>query len=115
MYEPYQDEAEAQLDATLKELLEAGTRDVVIDRALYLKEFRDYYKQIVEKKGARWVLVFFRPASKELIWKRIQGRRAAEINADSALDITPDVLDGYWSGFENPVGEGEVVVDVTDE
>ncbi|KAK4450207.1 P-loop containing nucleoside triphosphate hydrolase [Podospora aff. communis PSN243] len=114
MYGKYLDEAAAEVEATLVELLEAGERDAVLDRSLYSREDRDDFKRLIERKGARWILVFFRPASRDVIWKRLQHRRRAGIDADSAYDITPEILDGYWKGFENPKGEGEVVVDVSD-
>jgi predicted kinase len=114
MYGKYLDEAAADVEAKLTELLDAGDRDAVLDRSLYSREDRDHFKSLIEGKGARWILVFFRPASKDVIWKRLQARRRAGIDADSAYDITPEILDGYWKGFENPQGEGEIVVDVTD-
>ncbi|KAH8879323.1 P-loop containing nucleoside triphosphate hydrolase protein [Thozetella sp. PMI_491] len=111
-YEEYQDDADDELQRRLASLLEDGKRDIVLDRSLYAKEDRDYYKRMIEAKGARWVLVFFRPASKELIWRRIVQRRENGVNADSAFEITKDILNGYWDGFENPEGEGEIVIDV---
>jgi predicted kinase len=113
MYGKYLDEAAAEVEAKLSELLDDGERDIVLDRSLYSREQRDFFKKLVEGKGARWILVFFRPASKDVIWKRIQQRRQAGIDADSALDITPDILERYWQGFESPQGEGEFVFDVT--
>jgi hypothetical protein len=115
MYTKYLDEAATELETMLTEILSAGEKNVVVDRSLYLKEDRDSFKRLIERKGARWILVFLRPASKDLVWKRLQHRRRAGIDADSALDITPEILDGYWRGFEIPEGEGEFVVDVTDD
>jgi len=112
--EEYQEEADAEYRSTLAHLLDAGERDIVVDRALYSREDREYFKKVVEEKGGRWILVYFRPASKDVIWNRIQRRRAAGINADSAVELTPEILNQYWEGFENPEGEGEVVVDVTE-
>ncbi|KAK0629463.1 hypothetical protein B0T17DRAFT_186726 [Bombardia bombarda] len=108
----YQEEAAFECEKQLRELLDKGERNVVLDTSLYSKEDRDFFRGLVEEKGGRWILVFFRPASKDIIWNRIERRREQGVNADSALDITPELLDQYWEGFENPVGEGEVVVDV---
>ncbi|KAK0721060.1 AAA domain-containing protein, partial [Lasiosphaeris hirsuta] len=113
MYSEYLEEASDQYERRLIELLDSGEKNIAFDRSLYSKADRDYFKALIERKGARWILVFFRPSSKEVIWDRIQRRRETEINADSALVITRDIFDGYWEGFENPEGEGEVVVDVT--
>lgn len=111
MYDQYLEEASDEFDKLLRELLDKK-KDVIIDRSLYAKEDRDYFRRLVEEKGGRWILVCFRPASKEVVWKRIQHRREAGVNADSALDITPEILDRYWEGFEWPAGEGEVIVDI---
>ena len=111
-YEEFQDEACEYYEHRLLALLEEGKKDVVLDRSFYAREDRNYFKGIVEKKGGRWVLVFFRPTSKEVVWQRIVTRRKTGINADSALDITPELFDMYWDGFEIPEGEGEIVVDV---
>jgi predicted kinase len=110
----YQAEADAECKGALVDLLDQGDRDIVLDRALYSRKDRDYFKKLVEGKGGRWILVFFRPASKDVIWNRIQRRREAGVNADSAVELTPEILDQYWEGFENPEGEGEVVVNVTE-
>ncbi|KAK4119203.1 P-loop containing nucleoside triphosphate hydrolase protein [Parathielavia appendiculata] len=112
--EDYQAEADTECRRTLMHLLDQGERDIVLDRALYSREDRDYFKKVVEEKGGRWILVFFRPARKDVIWNRIQRRREAGVDGDSAVEITPEVLDAYWDGFEKPEGEGEIVVDVTE-
>lgn len=113
-YEEYLDEATEEFDSTLVDLLNKGDKDIVLDRSLYAREDRDYYKKLVEEKGGRWILVYFRPANKELIWQRIQKRRKEGINADGAYEISKELLDKYWDGFEIPDGEGEVVIDVTE-
>ncbi|KAK3326700.1 hypothetical protein B0H66DRAFT_617860 [Apodospora peruviana] len=112
-YAEYMDEADAEYHAKFLELLEKGEKDIAFDRSLYDKADRDYYKKLAEEKGARWILVYFRPANKEVIWNRIQSRRAKDVNADSALVISRELLDQYWDGFDIPDGEGEVVVDIT--
>ncbi|KAK3681297.1 P-loop containing nucleoside triphosphate hydrolase protein [Podospora appendiculata] len=111
-YPEYQVEADAEVRARLVQLLENGESDAVLDRALYLKVDRDYFKRIVEEKGGRWILVYFRPANKEVLWNRVQSRRRTGIDADSAFEITPELLSQFWEGFEVPDGEGEVVVAV---
>ncbi|KAK3326980.1 hypothetical protein B0T19DRAFT_441006 [Cercophora scortea] len=113
-YPEYQLEADAEVRARLFQLLENGERDAVLDRALYLKEDRDYFKRVVEEKGGRWILVYFRPASKQVIWQRIQSRRQKGIDADSAFEIPHELLDEFWDGFEVPEDEGEIVVDVVE-
>lgn len=75
-------------------------------------------KRTVEEKGGRWVLVCFRVRDKEVLWRRIEARRAAREGmeegkkGDAAYEISREVFESYWSGFEWPEGEGEVVVEV---
>lgn len=47
-----------------------------------------------------------------MLWKRICKRREGEKGADNALDIDKETFERYWEGFEDPVGEGEVVIDI---
>ncbi|RWA06850.1 hypothetical protein EKO27_g8247 [Xylaria grammica] len=110
-YPAYLDEAAQECHARLSQLLTEGRRDVVFDRAFWNKEDRDEAKAIIERLGARWVLVYLKAPDKATLWQRICHRREVEVNADSAYQITEDILDMYWSGFEQPVGEGEIVVD----
>lgn len=105
-------EAADECEARLTKLLIEGEKDVVLDRSLYSKEDREEFKKLIERHGARWVLVYFHPKSKEFIWNRIQKRRQEGINADSAYEITKEVLDQYWDGFEVPRNEGEIVIEI---
>ncbi|KAI1130618.1 ATP/GTP-binding protein [Nemania abortiva] len=113
LYETYLDEAASECHARLTNLLKDGTKDVVFDRAHWNKEDRDEGKKLIESLGARWVLVYLKAPDKATIWQRICQRREAELNADCAYDITKDILDMYWSGFEEPSGEGEIVLDTS--
>lgn len=103
------DEADAEFSQTTRQMLSIGKDDIVLDRALYAKEDRDAYKQLIESNGARWVLVFLE-APKEVLWQRIQDRSAAGVNADCALEISKELLDMFYDGFEVPEAEGEIVV-----
>ena len=88
---------------------------MVLERSFYAKEDRDEFRGIAEESGARVVLVFLRAEGergKELLWERIRRRSDGVKTADSALDIDRETFEGYWKGFENPVGEGEIVVEV---
>ncbi|KAI1385769.1 P-loop containing nucleoside triphosphate hydrolase protein [Hypoxylon trugodes] len=111
-YEEFQDEAEAECDVRLISLLDEGKKDVVLDRSLYSKEDREKYKKIVEAHGGRWVLVYFNAKDKDFIWNRIVTRRQQGVNADSALVITKEILDRYWDGFDVPLDEGEIIIEV---
>jgi predicted kinase len=112
-YSEYQDEARREYDERLIELLSDKDQkhDIVLDRSFYAKEDRDEFKKVVEDKGGRWILVYLK-ASKEVLQRRIAERRAKGKDADSAFEVTEEVLDRYWSGFEAPYEEGEFVVEV---
>lgn len=119
-YDTYQDEAQSQIKTDLVDLIKNGTHDAVLDLSFYDKEYRDEYKTIIEGAGGRWVLVHL-DGKKELLWSRIQGRRAARDaiavesggrDGDSAYEIEPETFEMYCSGFEPPSGEGEIRVPV---
>ncbi|KAH7259162.1 ATP/GTP-binding protein [Fusarium redolens] len=120
LYKVYQEEASQKLIAELERILEEKSNDVVLDLSFYDKEYRDEYKHIVERNGGRWVLVYL-DADRDLLWKRIQQRRAERDeldakdpgrNGDSAFDIDDETFAMYLGGFEPPSGEGEIVIKV---
>lgn len=113
-YPEYQVEAHEEYDKRFLELLSDKEKkhDVVLDRSFWNKEDRDKVKRLVEEKGGRWVLVYLK-ASKEVLWRRIQERKAKRRDADSAFEVTEKVLERYWQGFEAPEGEGEIIVEAT--
>ncbi|KAI1262081.1 ATP/GTP-binding protein [Xylariaceae sp. FL1019] len=111
MYSDYLDEAWTESKSRLTQVLSREpAKDVVLDRAFWNKQYRNEAKAIIKGLQARWVLVYLKAPSKEILWERIQARRKAEINADSAYEITQDILATYWNGFEEPSNEGEIVV-----
>ncbi|KAK5994611.1 hypothetical protein PT974_05090 [Cladobotryum mycophilum] len=119
-YADYQVEARQRLETTLISLLQEGQRDIVLDLAFWNREYRNEFKKIVESNGGRWLLVFL-DAEKEVLWRRIQERRArrealsvedGRRDGDSAFNVDEGIFEVYCEGFERPVGEGEVVIKV---
>jgi predicted kinase len=93
----------------------AERQDVILERAFYAKEDRDMYREMAEEAGARVVLLFLKAEGeqgKEVLWERIRTRREGVKTAGTAYDISRETFETYWSGFENPDGEGEIVVSV---
>lgn len=93
-------------------------KDIVLDLSFWNKEYRDEYKALVEAGHGRWVLVHL-DTDKDTLWGRIQSRRAKRDatavggsgrDGDSAYDISEEMFEMYWGGFEPPQGEGEIVV-----
>jgi predicted kinase len=112
IYEQYQAETDEIYLSTFRKLLEEK-KDVILERSFYAKEDRDEYRDMANKAGAKVVLVYLKPGDedgKEVLWKRICRRSEGPKTADSSLDITREIFEGYWNGFEAPVGEGEIVV-----
>jgi predicted kinase len=101
---------------TMRLLRTTPPTNLVLDRSFYAKEDRDEYRTLAEQAGARVVLVYLK-ATREVLWRRICARKAnAESegrDADSAFDVSEEVLERYLGGWETPVGEGEVVVVVS--
>lgn len=112
LYQTYQDEAAQVYVRRFHQLLKEG-QNIVLDRSFYAKEDRDKFKRMIEDGGGRWVLLHLK-AEKEVLWERICERSRAKRDANSALEITRAVFEGYWEGFEVPQGEGEVFVDVAE-
>lgn len=112
LYNTYLDEAGAIYLARYKALL-AANEDIILERSFYAKEDRDEFRGMAEAAGARVVLAFLRAKEKEVLWERIVKRSQGAKTAHSSFDISRETFDMYWAGFENPVGEGEIVVEVT--
>ena len=103
-------EARKVLQDQVQEFLEKK-RNVVLDSSFYAKGDRDRYKAKIENAGGRWVLVYLK-AERDVLWNRICERREKTLDADSAREISPALLDRFVRGFEVPEGEGEIVVTV---
>ena len=93
---------------TTQQALAEG-QSVILDRAFYAKEDRDFYKALIEKHGARWILVYL-SAPKNVLWRRICARRETGVSADCALEIGEDLLDAWFQTFDIPNHEGEIVI-----
>lgn len=111
-YEGFQEEADRAVKNALGEVLREGRKDVVLDLSFWNKEMRSEYRELIREGGGRTVLVYLRCKDEEVLWRRIESRAKGERGADSAFKVTREVLRRYFEGFEEPVGEGEVVVDV---
>lgn len=100
------------LDQRFLELLRAK-KDVVLDRSFWAKEDREKCYALCRREGvAAWKLVYLR-ARKDFLGRRIQERRKKGVNADSALEISEELLEQYWDGFQAPGKDEEPeIIDV---
>jgi hypothetical protein len=111
-YSDYLAEARVALRQQLVDTLRAKDGgDIILDFAFAFKEDRDDWKKTIEEEGGRWVLVYLE-ADRETLWRRIRKRKDGALDADSAFEMTEEILDGYMIGFEVPKDEGEIVLKV---
>lgn len=97
----------ASMELRLVELINAG-RSVVFDHGLWRRSERDVYKRLVTMRGAAWRLVYFK-ADRAVLLDRLNARNLRdEVNA---LTVTERALDDFIARFEEPSGEGEIVID----
>jgi predicted kinase len=114
LYAQYQAEKDEVYLSTFRTLL-AQKEDVILERSFYAKDDRDEFRAMAERAGAKVVLVHLKAQGeqgKRVLWERICKRSEGVKTADSALDISIELFEMYWNGFEDPVDEGEIVVDV---
>lgn len=73
----------------------------------------DTLTKLIDDRGGRRILAYFKVEDKEVLWKRVQDRKGSrgklrgERDGDGTFEVTKEVLDGFWEGFEEPHGEGE--------
>lgn len=107
-YEQLKVEAEMKLRNELVVLLEAK-RDVVIDFSFWQRKRRNEYKELIERAGGEWKLVYLKVAPKDLRERlRIRSQR---FDANAAFTITDEILNSFLNGFETPSEEGEMILE----
>lgn len=128
-YSKYQSEASNELDNLFVRLLkrnkaraadeelQARPLTIVLDYSFATKADRDEVKEIVEREGGRWVLVYFAVSeNRQAIRERVMGRKSkrdvglGSCDGDNAFEVTDEVLDTYFATFQVPRGEGEIVI-----
>ncbi|WP_367398157.1 AAA family ATPase [Paenibacillus sp. MSJ-34] len=106
-YESYQEESEIKLRGVLINLIQAK-HPVVIDFSFWQRQRRNEYKQLIERHGGVWKLIYLKVQPDEL--RRRLLVRSERFDANAAFPITEDTLTRFLSGFETPTGEGEMVI-----
>jgi predicted kinase len=107
-YEKYKENAEKKLRNQLVELVQ-DKRQVVIDFSFWQRSRRNQYKRIIEEAGGEWKLFYLKVPPNDLR-ERLK-LRSQRFDANAAFTITEQILTDYLSGFEVPVGEGEIVIE----
>ncbi|KAL6703922.1 hypothetical protein ACN47E_008958 [Coniothyrium glycines] len=114
LYEQYLDEADTIYLSKFHNFL-ADKKNVILEKSFHAKQDRAEWRAVAETAGARVVFVFLKAegdAGRELLWERICKRSQGAKTANSALDISRELFDEYWKGFEEPDGEGEIVLKI---
>lgn len=110
LYARYQSEADELFRTdTIRLLQTTPPSNLILDRSFYAKSDRCEYRQIVQDAGGKAILVNF-DVEREVLWRRIQERTSRARDADSAFEVTEEVLDSYLGGFEVPLDEEQVVI-----
>ncbi|TYS89859.1 ATP-binding protein [Rossellomorea aquimaris] len=105
--EEYKKEAESKLRNDLLKLIH-DKQQVVIDFSFWDRARRERYKQLIEKSGGKWKLIYLDVSPDDLRERlKIRNKRFDA----NAFPITEELLDSYLKGFEIPDGEEEMVVE----
>lgn len=109
-YSDYQDEAQSALQNELARLLRQGSQNAILDLSCAFQQTRDQWKKLIEESGGRWVLAYLDVDDDELR-RRVRARNQLTVkDGDSAFFVTNEILESFLTGFERPIGEGEVVL-----
>jgi len=106
-YETYSEVARRSLDERLTGLVVQG-RNVVLDSSLWRRERREECKQLVERAGGRWRLVYLQ--TNEAVLRERLAERAGRFDANAAFPITDELLTHFLTSFQAPSGEGEETI-----
>lgn len=106
-YRGHLDLAHAHLQGRLAELMSRGV-PAVVDSAFWNRAARDRYKALIEQAGCRWQLVYLKTPIDVLRARLVD--RARRFDANAPFPITDDILARFAAAFEEPAGEGALVV-----
>ena len=105
--EEYKIAAERKLRDYLIKLIQ-DKQQVVIDFSFWKRETREQYKQLIEKAGGKWKLIYLKVHEGDLRERiKIRNKRFDA----NAFPITEDTLTSYLRCFETPIDEGEIVIE----
>ena len=82
--------------------------NVVIGFSFWSKQNRDFYRAVITKAGGSTELADMK-TSKETLQKRLKKRNTL-LNANSPFIITNEILEHHYNNFEEPQGEGEIIL-----
>jgi predicted kinase len=110
-YPAHHDEALETLDRELIRLLKKG-RSVALDYGFWAREDRDEYKELAERHGAYWRLLYFK-ADLAVLRRRLTERNRRSDIDPNALAVEDRHFAEFLTRFHPPAGEGEEIVEET--
>ncbi|MCL9759634.1 ATP-binding protein [Frankia sp. AiPa1] len=105
-YERLRSAAERQLWDELIRLMTTRA-PVVIDYSFWNRATRARYKAAIESHGCRWELIWLK-ADLDTLRRRL-ALRGRQSGANS-VTVSDELLERYFTDFQEPVGEGERVI-----
>jgi predicted kinase len=105
--EEYKKDAERKLRNRLIQLIH-DKQQVVIDFSFWDRVRRVQYKQLIEKAGGKWKLIYIKVHPDDL--RERLNIRSKRFDANS-FPVSEEMLTSYLNGFEIPKGEGEIVIE----
>jgi predicted kinase len=106
-YEELSEKIELLLREKLLKLIREG-KNVVIDFSFWNKKSRSFYRKLIEKAGGTVEIVYMK-ASFNVLKMRLS-KRNLHIDANSPFIITDEILKHHYYGFQEPCGEGEIII-----
>ena len=106
-YPELQKEAEQQLEQQLIAYLKQQ-QPLVIDYSFWKRANREKYKMLVESYGAACRLIFLK-VDYETLKSRLKNR-STRFDANASFAINDELFDQYYTGFQEPFNEGEIVI-----
>jgi predicted kinase len=81
---------------------------LVIDYSFWKSSNREKYKALIESYGVECIILFLKVDYKTL--KSRLKTRSSRFDANASFPITDEILDQYYTGFQEPVNEGEIII-----
>jgi predicted kinase len=106
-YPELQKEAEHQLEQELITYLKRK-QSLVIDYSFWKRSNREKYRALIESYGVECIILFLKVDYGTL--KSRLKNRSSRFDANAAFPVTDEILDQYYTGFQEPVNEGEIII-----
>ncbi|KAN0055412.1 hypothetical protein ACTA71_008523 [Dictyostelium dimigraforme] len=114
-YREILDNTDKELRQKLSELIIKGG-NIIIDSSFWRKSTRVSYRNFIEQVGVKEginilkeIQLIYLKADYETLKNRLNIRNQS-INANSPFEITNEILDHHYNGFEEPINENEIII-----